>query len=523
MLRNTMNRLLVAAACVAAVSAVGCVSEKATPAAPVRDAAFLGYSVPDTKQTTCGNCHVDVQAEWAQTKHASAWADLQATGHADASCNKCHTTNGATNLGADTAGFFAATTDAGKKLYQDVQCEACHGPGANHISAPGETQPIPTIIMDTTHADGCGSCHYDVHNPFAEQLAVSRHGTMPNWEGAAGSCQVNCHTVWGAMSQIAPRATAFREFGTNPLTTTLKPGLTCALCHDPHDATNPAQLRLVLTATSTADSAQHACGKCHSRSPAANASSWKSSRAAHSAQFATLMGTAGYIDPSLGNITGPMRHGTVETSCAACHMASGPVNSASGAFAVQNTGHTFEVLPCLNPASTATGGVDTSAACTEANRSFAACGTSTCHASESGARDAFDRVQGEIQGYVNVLWVDKNGNSTIDAFPTDSGWLPKLLLHDATRAAGTKRLATTGADTVYTAAKGARFNALTFGSPNRHGDGSFGVHNPWYVRALLVKSIELMRTAYATSDTLQGVPPAVQSAMVRAAARQRTH
>jgi len=37
------------------------------------------------------------------------------------------------------------------------------------------------------------------------------------------------------------------------------------------------------------------------------------------------------------------------------------------------------------------------------------------------------------------------------------------------------------------------------------------------------ETVEQRWTAYATSDTLQPVPPAVQSAMVRAAARQRTH
>ena len=518
MLTNAKSRFLVAVACVAAASAVGCVSEKATPAAVVRDSVFLGYSVADTKQTTCGNCHADVQAEWSQTKHASAWADLQASGHASEACNKCHTTNGATNLGPDSGGFFGATTDGAKKLYQDVQCESCHGPGANHITAPGETQPIPTIAIDTTHGNGCASCHYDTHNPFTEQLAASVHGRAPDWEGAAGSCQVNCHTVWGAIGRFAPRSN-YVELGTNPLTTTMPAGLTCALCHDPHDASNPAQLRFSL---STTDSAQHACGKCHARAPA-NASTWKSSRGAHGNQFGVLQGNAGWMDPSYGSIQGPMRHGTQEGSCATCHMASGPVNTAGGAFAVQNTGHTFEVAPCLNPAMLSTGGVDTTAACTEANRSFAACGTSNCHGSENGARDAMDRVQNEMKGYIRVLWVDANGNNAIDAFPTDSGWLPKILLHDATRAAGTKRLATTGADTLFTVAKGARYNALTFGSPNRHGDGSFGIHNPPFVRAILQGAVAQMRTAYAATDTLQGVPPAMQAAIDRAAARQRSH
>ena len=194
-------------------------------------------------------------------------------------------------------------------------------------------------------------------------------------------------------------------------------------------------------------------------------------------------------------------------------------NTASGAFAVQNTGHTFEVAPCLNPADTLTGGVDTSAACTEDKRDFSACATGGCHGTPASARAAMDRLQTEIQGYLRVLWIDGNGNDAIDAFPTDSGWLPKVMQHDATRAAGTKRLATSGADTVYTVAKGARFNVLTFGHPARHGDGSYGVHNPAYIRAILQGTITLMRNAYATSDTLQGVPPAIQALIARGARR----
>lgn len=518
MIKATKSHLLLAVTGLFALAAAGCVSEKSTPSAPVRDASFLGYSNPDTKQTTCGNCHTDVQGEWAQTKHASAWADLQASGHASASCNECHTTNGATNLGDDNGGFLGVSADA-QRFYQDVQCEACHGPGSTHVTAPGETQPIPTILQDSTHADGCAACHYGTHDPFSEQLAASRHGMMPNWEGAAGSCQVNCHTNWGAIKVFAPLA-PFREKGANPLTTTLPPGLSCVICHDPHDATLPSQTRLSLNATSTADSAQHLCGKCHSRGARATASSWKSSRAAHSAQFATLMGTSGYVDPSFGPIEGPARHGTIEGTCAACHMASGPVNTAAGAFAVQNTGHTFEVGPCLSPTATATGGVDTSAACTEDKRDWSACATGGCHGTTESARSALDKLQNEIKGYLSILWVDGNGNDAIDAFPTDSGWLPKIAQHDASRPAGQKRLATSGADTVYTVAKGAKFNVLTFGHPARHGDGSYGVHNPAYIRAILQGEITLMRNAYATSDTLQGVPPAVAALIARGTSRR---
>jgi len=520
MVKATKSHLLFAVAGVFALAAVGCVSEDATPAAPTRDASFVGYSSPDTKQTTCGNCHVDVQAEWAQTKHSSAWADLQASGNADASCNKCHTTNGLTNGVGDSTGFFTVSATA-QRFYQDVQCESCHGPGAAHISAPGESQPLSTMLVDNTYNDGCAACHNSTHHPFAEQLAVSRHGRMPNWEGptnTGASCQVNCHSGFGAMGVYATRA-PFRDGQKTAVYTDTAVGLMCSVCHEPHNAVgNPAQLRLA--GLSTTDTAQHVCGKCHNRSPVATASSWRSSRGAHSAQFASLQGYAGWVPASFGNIKGPARHGTMEGSCATCHMNNAPVNTAAGAFAVQNVGHTFEVIPCLNAASVGTGGIDTSAAgCTEEQRDFSACGTSSCHGSQESARLAMDRTQSEIRSYVSLLWIDADGDQTIDALPVDSGWIPKLLQHDATRAAGTKRLATSGPDTLETVAKGARFNLLTFGHPAGHADGSWGVHNPGYIRAVMANTVNLMRTTYATSDTLAGVPPAVEAMLARAVRR----
>ena len=507
MIKATKNHLLFAVAGVFALAAVGCVSEDSTPAAITRDASFVGYSNPDTKQTTCGNCHVDVQSEWKQTKHANAWADMQATGHASAACNKCHTTSGLTNVTGDSTGFFTVSADA-QKFYQDVQCEACHGAGANHISAPGESQPVQLIMSnDTTHTKGCASCHYDTHNPFSEQLAASKHGMMPNWEGTAGSCQVNCHSGFGAMAIYNPRFTYTDQLPAATLQAKT-PGITCSVCHDPHDATNPAQTRLTLN---TADTASHLCGKCHNRGPVAGAvfGSWKSSRGGHAAQAATLFGNAGWMPTN--TVVGPSRHGTMDGTCATCHMNAGPVNTAAGAFAVQNTGHTFMVAPCLDPTKTTTGGVDTAEACTEAQRDFSACATSSCHGTQASAEHAMESLQNEIHGYINVLWKDKNGNNAIAAFPADSGWIPLLLAHESRFAAGSKRLATSGADTVFTVAKGARFNALTFGSPNRHGDGSFGVHNPAFVRSMFRQTIAQVWATYGATDTLPAAPAAVRA------------
>jgi predicted CXXCH cytochrome family protein len=519
MVKATRNHLLFAVAGVFALAAVGCVSEDSTPTDVVRDASFVGYSNPDTKQTTCGNCHVDVQAEWAQTKHASAWADLQASGHASEMCNKCHTTNGTTNVAQDSSGFFSVSADA-QRFYQDVQCESCHGPGANHILAPGETQPVQLILAnDTTLKNGCASCHNGTHNPFSEQLAASKHGEMPNWEGAAGSCQVNCHSGYGAIAIYNPRFTYVGQLPATTLSATT-PGITCSVCHDPHDATNPAQTRLTVN---EADSSAHLCGKCHNRGPVAiSNSSWKSSRGGHSAQYATLMGYAGYL---FTNTTrGPARHGSIEGTCATCHMNAGPVNTAAGAFAVQNTGHTFMPAPCLDPTRLTTGGVDVTESCAESARDFSACATGGCHGSNEAAEHAMEALQTEIKSYIAVLWVDNQNGcvstgvpagcvgslNAIDSFDT-GGWLPRLLKREPRFAAGSKRLSTTGADTVFTVAKAARFNVLTFGNPTRHGDGSYGVHNPAFVRSMFRQSISQVWAAYGAIDTLPPAPAAVRA------------
>jgi hypothetical protein len=76
-----------------------------------------------------------------------------------------------------------------------------------------------------------------------------------------------------------------------------------------------------------------------------------------------------------------------------------------------------------------------------------------------------------------------------------------------------KQFSTT--DAVITPAEGARFNvqlAVTEG----HMDGSLGVHNPGYMRALMQRTIAAMRTSYTN---LPAAPAAVQAAMGRAGVR----
>jgi hypothetical protein len=50
---------------------------------PDANSGFLGYFTTPSSKTTCGNCHVGQQADWIQTRHATAWATLQADPAAD--------------------------------------------------------------------------------------------------------------------------------------------------------------------------------------------------------------------------------------------------------------------------------------------------------------------------------------------------------------------------------------------------------------------------------------------------------
>ena len=79
--------------------AVACTDEKIVfrdPVNPPPDASsgFLGYFSTTDKQTTCGNCHVGMQAQWETTRHAGAYETLAALGaEAQPFCFGCHTVN----------------------------------------------------------------------------------------------------------------------------------------------------------------------------------------------------------------------------------------------------------------------------------------------------------------------------------------------------------------------------------------------------------------------------------------------
>jgi len=466
-----VRHLLVGVTAALAVSA--CVKDNTGPAGgtkPVKDVSFVGYSTATTQQTTCGNCHVLKQQSWAKTGHANAWKDLQASGHASDACYKCHTTNGLTNIAQDSAGYFAAATSA-KDYFKDVQCESCHGPGAAHVTTPDETQPIPYFTSyDSTKGVGCGECHSGPpHNPFYEDWSRGAHRILEAPAISSGGTCLQCHEGKTAGTRFGASTVYNEASSTSPMQ------LGCTTCHAPHGSSNTHELRETITVADTTN----LCIQCHKRNSVPDTAN---TRGPHSPQGTTFLGTSGWRPAGfVWDSTNMTTHSNPTANpmlCATCHVAALDVNNSKGQLAWHYTGHSFYAIPCVD-----TAGIDSTNSCSDTKRSFAACTASGCHSSEAVARTFFESLSSEMQYLGGVLWTDVNGNGKIDA--GDTGLLTKVASTEFKR------------DAVITVAEGALFNVQLITA-----DRSHGVHNAPYLRALLLATINAVKTQYALA-----VPP----------------
>lgn len=477
-LRSQFASWTVAALLAVAATAVACTDEKIVfrdaprfQNPPASAGNYLGYTDTTAKQTACGSCHVEVQAQWRGTAHASAFATLPA--NAQAFCQACHAVGQLGNADTTSAAGWTSTRDG---RYKDVQCENCHGPGLSHASAPNSTnRPIPSLNVDTSAAarrGTCGECHAGTHHPYLTEWRASGHGAMPNWASPRTnpSCQ-SCHTGQGALASMGVDATSnYREKGFATGTDTLR--ITCGVCHDPHANTNTGQLRMPVN---TIDPERNLCMKCHNRRAIPDISS--QTRGPHSAEGPLVVGSAGWEPPGVDIPNATSTHGSPSANprlCATCHVTRFTVTDAAGGFSYQVTGHTFAGGPCVD----ANGRVSASQNCawTATARNLNACATSGCHS--GGAAVAANLV-----------------TSRSGSIATIGGVLRGLL----NNAALNGQIAQ---NTVYTVAEGARFNWLlafdsTTGGP-AGGSVKVGalVHNGPRVEALLNASIVALRAAY---------------------------
>jgi hypothetical protein len=126
------------------------------------------------------------------------------------------------------------------KNVANVACESCHGPGSEHAFSLGDTN----LISKSFIAGNCAQCHDNKSSGDYYAIKVAEwnnslhsHTTRTPSGPGRENC-VRCHTAPG-----------FRNFDTFAgsnipyVTNTVYEAITCAACHDPHDATNPHQLR----------------------------------------------------------------------------------------------------------------------------------------------------------------------------------------------------------------------------------------------------------------------------------------
>lgn len=308
----------------------------------------------------CALCHSDKVLTWQGTAHATAMT-RQIDGHGSSGfaqhCLKCHNlgydpTTGAVNGGFDdvatavgwtfppalTNGNWAAMPAALKEV-SNVQCENCHGAGSQHSRSGGN----PAFITLSTSSGDCGQCHEaPPYHSKNIQWNESRHAVATRYPtGESRSACVRCHSGVG-----------FIDFADglpqNQLRTDYE-AVVCATCHDPHDATNPHQLRQIPGVTLqngfvvTGGGSGRICMNCHTsrRNGATYPDTTPGSGSFgphHGPQTDMLAGKNAY---EYGRVLPSSAHmSAVQNSCTTCHMQM----VATGDPAKNHAGeHTFKI------------------------------------------------------------------------------------------------------------------------------------------------------------------------------------
>jgi hypothetical protein len=125
----------------------------------------------------CEYCHAASTKQWQQTRHADAMQILLNKGREnDPECVKCHVTGmplrPATNMdkNKNELGGFTSISDTPWMI--NVQCEACHGPGARHAQNPVGNK------MRISGEKNCRACHTEDTDPefnFKKKMKFIEH------------------------------------------------------------------------------------------------------------------------------------------------------------------------------------------------------------------------------------------------------------------------------------------------------------------------------------------------------------
>jgi hypothetical protein len=237
----------------------------------------------------------------------------------------------------------------------NIQCENCHGPGSEHAMALGNTNAPNWPRIGVSFVMGnCAQCHDNLPNQIkVTEWNSSLHAHTTRTPSGPGREQcVRCHTAPGFRNFIENAETA-----TPYVTNTVYEAITCAACHDPHDASNPHQLRaankytLPEGTTVTNVGLGALCMECHhSRNGAATNNVYNYQHGlptwAGGSSFGPHDSTAGDMVEGVNAITygkvipSGSHSAVIPNVCVGCHMQ--PVALTDLAFG-QAGGHTYSM------------------------------------------------------------------------------------------------------------------------------------------------------------------------------------
>lgn len=222
-----------------------------------RDRRWVAYRVEDWLELTQPTLHAPA--------HARAF---------ERECAGCHVT-GFSLRGTGTSGFRAsAVPDAdgiydldgdGRKELLLVGCEACHGPGSEHLEVTPRGQRIvsPRLATPERQTMICGACHARHFGLDGELAPLDQARTMPR-PGISRSNFLARHVSRIDLSNevLYPSAdprVAFSQYGDFIRSAKYRNGkllATCTGCHDPHRSAGYANdLR--------SEGGNATCGDCH--------------------------------------------------------------------------------------------------------------------------------------------------------------------------------------------------------------------------------------------------------------------
>jgi hypothetical protein len=294
---------------------------------------------------TCAECHEGVHGLEQNTHHTQALQTLKAIGQGNnPACLPCHTVG----FGLPT-GF---TTELATPHLAGVQCESCHGPAAAHAANEMDLTKRPRKEIA---GQVCGGCHTGPHQPTFEEWKSSGHFKVVEDMNPAGRINAcgRCHSGSARLALIK---------GENPsitVTNDANVGITCVVCHDPHQtrvwtnvlsgAVTTNQLRqaiastndFVLTTTDVFANKYNpninVCAQCHNHRGATWTSSGRPPH--HSPQYNLMLGTVGELPA--GQAPYRAAHATlIEKQCVGCHM---PTRDFTDEAHPAMTGHSFQV------------------------------------------------------------------------------------------------------------------------------------------------------------------------------------